>query len=652
MDRSALLRTLTRGGVLVAALLTVLAVAVMVRTPDPLTVLLAVIAALFVAVPVVGAAVARARPANPVGWILLASGVSFPLAVGAYVYARTAVPADLPGAVWAGWLDGWPWVPAVALVPTVGLLLFPDGTLPSRRWRPLLVLDLAVAVAITLATLFGSTLMDFPDVTNPTALPGGITDPLMAAIALMAPLTTASAWSVQRRVRRADGDARRALALVAPAGWLMAASWWGCAAVVALTGDSVYALPAEAAGMLALAVVAWVAIRRYGLFDARAVVNRALVFAGLTACVIAVYLAVAGMVDALAAPMGGPVAVVVAVLVALPLRDVLQRAANRLVFGYRDDPYGAVDRLGQRLEDAAASEDVLPAVARVTRDALRLPFVEVRLGEDVTASSGHPLTGRRVPFPLTFTGEIIGELAVEPRDDRDLTDADRRLLAGIARQVAVAAHAVSLTGDLLRSRERLVAASEDERRRLRRDLHDGLGPGLAGLVLGLQRARTRVPVDPDAAVAQLDQLTVAAQSAVGEVRRLVYGLRPPALDELGLLGALDEQARALGSTTVSGRIGSELPAAVEVAAYRIALEAMTNAARHAGARRCTVLIGDGDGEVRIAVEDDGVGLPPQYRAGVGIASMRERASELGGRCTVERLVPSGTAVRATIPLDA
>jgi signal transduction histidine kinase len=270
----------------------------------------------------------------------------------------------------------------------------------------------------------------------------------------------------------------------------------------------------------------------------------------------------------------------------------------------------------------------------------------------VVAGAGRPLSARRATFPLVFAGEIIGELAVEPRDVRTLPPADRRLLSGIARQVAVAAHAVSLTAALLASRERLVAATEEERRRLRRDLHDGLGPGLAGLVLGLQRARTRVAVDPDAAVEQLDRLTVQVQHAVAEVRRLVHGLRPPALDELGLLGALDEQARVLGATTVTGRIDSELSAAVEVATYRIALEAMTNAARHAGARSCEVRIGDGGGVVNVEVDDDGIGLPPEYRAGVGISSMRERATELGGRCTVERREPAGTAVRATIPLGA
>jgi signal transduction histidine kinase len=210
---------------------------------------------------------------------------------------------------------------------------------------------------------------------------------------------------------------------------------------------------------------------------------------------------------------------------------------------------------------------------------------------------------------------------------------------------------VSLTTDLLRSRERLVAATEEERRRLRRDLHDGLGPALAGVVLGLQLAKGRLDHDPDSVRERLDVLTAQTQQAVAEVRRLVYGLRPPALDELGLVGALDEQARTLGPITVHGPdTPLALPAAVEVAAYRIAVEAMTNVVRHAHARDCTVRVRI-DGALHLEIADDGVGLPEGYRAGVGITSMRERAAELGGSCTIEPRTPHGTLVRVCVPLE-
>jgi two-component system, NarL family, sensor kinase len=197
-----------------------------------------------------------------------------------------------------------------------------------------------------------------------------------------------------------------------------------------------------------------------------------------------------------------------------------------------------------------------------------------------------------------------------------------------------------------------VTAREEERRRLRRDLHDGLGPTLAAMLLQLQAAGHLIATDSSAAGAALNEVKGAARAAVGDIRRLVYELRPPALDELGLVGALTEQARVLGEFEVAGPDPQPpLPAAVEVAAYRITLEAMTNVARHAGARQARVRIDIGDA-VRIEVSDDGDGLPSAVHAGVGIASMRERAVELGGVCTVEPGEPRGTIVRASIPLEA
>jgi len=659
MNRSGLLMALTRAAVVAAAVLAVATVAVaVVYRHDALGVTMAIIVPVLLAVPIVGGAAVRAAPANPMGWILLAAGVALPLAIGAYLYSAAVYlgGADLPAAQWAGWLDGWPWVPALALVPTLGLLLFPDGRLPGRRWHPLLWVCCGVLGALLGGLLFAPNLLDYPDRPNPTALPGvagSVAEALFGAIALMAPLSTLAVLSLRRRKRRCDDyRQRQALILVSPAAWLIAASWWAALLVTVTGGASVNALPIEAIGMVALAVTAWVAIHRYGLFDARLVVNRGLVYGALTVCVVTTYLAVAAGVGAVVpGPVSRPVAVAIAVLVALPLRDRLQRGANRLVYGYRDDPYGAVVQLGRRLEDAA-SEDVLPAVARTVRDALRLPYVAVRLGGETVAVTGRPGAGHGEELPLIFAGETIGVLVAETRGrDVSFSGAERRLLSGIARQVAAAGHAVSLTTDLRRSRERLVAAAEEERRRLRRDLHDGLGPALAGVVLGIQLARGRLGTDPAAARDHLDQLTAQTQQAVAEVRRLVYGLRPPALDELGLIGALDEQARILGPITVHGPDQPlALSAAVEVAAYRIAMEAMTNISRHARATSATVRVSL-DGALHLEIVDDGIGLPDAYRAGVGISSMRERAAELGGRCTIERRTPTGTLVRATVPLE-
>jgi signal transduction histidine kinase len=637
--------------------------AVLLR-PTAVNLLLAVEAALVLPVALVGAAAVRANTGKAVGWLLLAAGVALPLAATAYVYAGAAFARDLPGASWAGWLDGWPWVPAVVLVPTIGILLYPDGRLPSRRWAPILVLDLLVALCLLLWTILGTDLIDFPHRANPTALPGAAgqaIDNTFVAIALVAPLTTVSAIAVTLRWRRQRSTPLgRALGLVVPAAWACALSWWGCIVVTAAFGDndSVAAAPFESAGMFAVAIACWIGIRRYGVLDVRVVLGRLALYTVLTAAVLVVYLIVAAVVGTFATPASGPIGAVVALLVALPLRDILQRRVNRLVFGDGDDPGRAIDRLGQRLADAVDTEQVLDAVAAAVRDALRLAWVQIDVHGTRVAAAGTPVTavvgardgdGERVELPLVFAGERIGRLVADTGPDRVLTVVERRLLSDLSRQVAPAAHAVSLTGELARSHERLVAATEEERRRLRRDLHDGLGPALAGVVLGLQRTRTRVTSDPGVAQSQLDDLTHQVQDAVADVRRLVYGLRPPAVDELGLIGAIKEQAQAMGGVEVHGDVTDDLPAAVEVAAYRIALEAMTNSLRHGGSGWCRVGL-ELNGALHVLIEDDGVGLPEQFRAGVGITSMRERASELGGSCSISRRDPSGTTVLAILPV--
>ena len=240
------------------------------------------------------------------------------------------------------------------------------------------------------------------------------------------------------------------------------------------------------------------------------------------------------------------------------------------------------------------------------------------------------------------------------------------MLDDLARQAGIAAHAVLLTADLQRARERLVTAREEERRRLRRDLHDGLGPQLSSQALTIGAVRALMRRDPDSAEALLLDLKQQAQGAVADIRRLVYALRPPALDDLGLIGALREIAAQYGQNGLDVSVDvpeslPPLPAAVEVAAYRIAQEAMTNVARHAGARECSVSLALDElldaGVLCLEVRDDGCGLPKvqagvtsPVQAGVGLHSMRERATELGGSLTVEALPEGGTVVRARLPL--
>jgi two-component system NarL family sensor kinase len=645
----------SQGAVTTSAGLTVLCGAVTLSHPLTFwSVAMPVLALVYLSVPLVGSAMVRADPRNASGWVLVISGIALPVACTAYVLAEAA---DNSGRAigWPGWWDGWPWVFALGLTPTLGLLLFPDGRLPSRRWRPVLALAVLQSAALLFGLLFSPGLLDFPAGRNPIAFSGSLgslADGLVGTIVLIAPLSTVAAWSIQRRRRQTkDPLQSAALRLVAPGAWLIAASWWTCIVITALGGTDVSALPVQLFAVLVLALTAWLAIRRYGLFDGRRVLNRALLYGLLSLLVVVVYLVAAALVSRVTTgTTGAAVGVVAAVLVALPLRDFLRRVANRLVYGASDGPDGALVQLGRRLEVATAASEVLPAVTATIRAALRLRYAEIRLAR-TTARSGNPSGGQCEQFPLVFAGESIGTVIIEAAGG-ELTASERRLLTDLLGQIAAAAHAVALTADLSQSRERLVGVAEEERRRLRRDLHDGLGPALAGVVLGLQRARRRLESDPADTTTQLDVLTDQTQAAVAEVRRLVYGLRPPALDELGLVGALVEQASSLGAISVRGAVSAELPAAVEVAAYRIAVEAMTNAIRHARAAGIVVCVGLSDAPpvLRLEIVDDGRGLPAGYRAGVGITSMRERAAELGGSCRLANREPGGTRVLALLPL--
>jgi signal transduction histidine kinase len=279
--------------------------------------------------------------------------------------------------------------------------------------------------------------------------------------------------------------------------------------------------------------------------------------------------------------------------------------------------------------------------------------VDSGTGERVTATHGARPAQTRT-FPIVYRGAEVGRLVLPARGARSwLSRRDGQLLADLVRQAATAARTSGLADELQRSRERLVTAREEERRRIRRDLHDGLGPVLSGVVFQLESARLLVEKDPATAGSRLQEASRTVQDVVADVRRLVHDLRPPALDDLGLVGALRQLAGQLGrggpEITVSDDGVGSLPAAVEVAAYRIVAEALTNTVRHARATRADVGLCRFGDALRLEVVDDGQGLGEDVEAGVGLRSMRERALELGGRVEVTCPPSGGTVVTAVLP---
>jgi signal transduction histidine kinase len=411
-----------------------------------------------------------------------------------------------------------------------------------------------------------------------------------------------------------------------------------------------------------------VAITRYRLWDIDVVINRTLVYGALTTSVVAVYALVVGAMGLLFGTADNRlvplVATVLAALLFHPIRQRLQRGINRLMYGVRDEPFEVLAQLGERLENSLSSEMVFPTIVETVSQTLKLPYAAIaisRHGElEIVESYGRPVPAP-VIYPLAYRGELVGELQVARRAaDEPFTEADERILRTIARQAGEAVHAVQLMADLQWSRQQLVTAREEERRRLRRDLHDGLGPQLASQTLTIDAIDKLLAKEPERARALLRELKSQSRDAVQDIRRLVYALRPPALDELGLEGALREEAAKVSRgglrVTVAASPLPPLPAAVEVAAYRIAQEALANVVRHAQASHCTIELAiagqSRQRSLRVAVEDNGQGVPPAIRAGVGLQSMRERAAELGGSCQIEGRRSGGTSVTALFPLAA
>lgn len=622
----------------------------------------------------VGALIVSQRPGNRIGWLLGLIGLLSGAAGFAGPYARYTLltqPDSLPGGALAAWINHWLWVLPLMLAALFLPLLFPDGRLPSPRWQPLGWLAAAVtALFVAVVAVDAGPDPSLPEVQNPLPVAGA--SPLLdLADVLLAPLlvasTVVSVTAVVLRFRRSRGDQRRQVE------WFT----YAVALVLAVTLVPVLLrlLGLEVSGTLlvgvlqaavlpSLPVAVGVAVLRHRLYEIDVLVQRTLVYGALSVCIVALYVAVVGYLGALFETDDNiAVSLIATGLVAVvfqPLRERLQQAVNRLLYGQRDDPYAVLSRLAQRLETALAPEAVLSTIVDTVREALKVPYAAVALGRDEQAVIG-AVSGVRAPdplrLPLSYQGEAVGELILGRRSgEHGFSARDRLLLTDLARQCGVAVHAMRVTADLQRSREWVIAAREEERRRLRRELHDGLGPRLAGLTLRLETARDRLAADAHA-TAVLADLAERTRDAVADVRRVVHGLRPPALDDLGLVSALQETAAqysdggGLDITIEAPAALPPLPAAVEAAAYCIVQEALTNVMRHAGATRCVARLAlhPTTRSLLVEVDDDGRGLDTDARPGVGLSSMRERAEELGGTFSVARGVDGGNAVRAMLP---
>jgi signal transduction histidine kinase len=583
------------------------------------------------------------------------------LLAGEYGVYVLATRPDLPLGVLALWIGSWLWAPGYVAIPTLLLQLLPDGRPLPGRWRAGLLLGSAAVAVVTMG--WALTPYDDQDVsfdvagaTNPVGMAAGarLLDVVGLPLLLGTVMLSLASLLVRWRRSRAVPVERARLK------WVLL----GAVGTVVLLGLA-FLVPADVGpyvvglAMLPLPVTCVLAAARHGLWDVDLVINRSLVYGSLTATVVALYVAVVGLLGGLAGRgTGAPIlATALVAVLAQPLHLRLQRAVNRLVHGDVRDPYAALARLGEQLEaardPAAVTAQVLPEVVTAVARVLRTPAALVLRDGSEVSSGDVGVQPERVA--LSYAGELLGELRLGRRAG-GFSRAERRLLDGLSRQAAVAVHGVLLGRDLQHSRELLVSAREEERRRLRRDLHDGVGPALAAAALQVETARDVYASNPEAAGAMLDKAALRLRGAVDDVRTVVHGLRPATLDDLGLPGALVELAARFEAPgrCVTARV-ADVPgrsAAVDAAAYLVAAEALTNATRHGRPTRIELELCPAYGGLLLAVTDDGGGLAPDAVPGMGLRSMRERAEELAGTLTVgPGWDGRGTRVEVRLPLE-
>jgi signal transduction histidine kinase len=532
---------------------------------------------------------------------------------------------------------------------TLFFLLFPSGRFAPRwlRW-PVISLIAAALIAALIA---------------PAATDGSY---FLLWLAMLAVAAAAQVWRYRSVSTAAERRQTRWLVFGFTAAVLAVAVLYGVAALLGVQPPSVSALVVELAGQtlgtllfLPIPLAVAIGLTRHGLWDIDVLVNRALLYGGLSFMVAAIYGLAVGSGLLVAGGRGLAVSILIGMIVAVlfnPARSALQGAVNRVMYGQREEPYGLLTSMGAHLQDSAEPTTLLSSIAATVTRGLRLPYAAIVAfqldGPALAAESGQP-GGNLITVPLIHHGATVGELQVAPRAGEDtLTRADRRLLEDLARPVAASIRALALTAELQRARERLVLAREEERRGLRRELHDGLGPSLATHRLKLGTVRALLSGGNAVGATEiLRDLEAELSTSVDSVRTLAYQLRPPVLDDLGLVEALRSLAADPASPLVSVRVVGtvpELPAAIEAAAYRITREALTNVRRHADARTCAMVLEVSSG-LTIMISDDGRGMPYGARPGVGLNSMRERAEELGGTLSIDSPVGGGTRVVAVLP---
>jgi signal transduction histidine kinase len=608
-----------------------------------------------------GALLAIRLPENPIGWIFLAGSLGQGLAGAGREWAVFGVathPGSLPMTAWGAWL-GWASTVSLASFP-MALLRLPDGRLPGRFERVVQAVVVAATAISVVASMVqpGDFTEEMPGFANPMGIAWGPMEQVeTAAWVLLSLSVLLGPVSLILRWRRGGPQLRQSLKWVVAAASLLAVEIVLENSPLAELGVFNWLGPVV---FLIFVVTVTVCVLRYRLWDIDVLVDLSLVYGIVTVLIggaFVVLVAITGRtLDRRDIFWPSLMAVGVFALAFVPLRNRVRGWIERVRNGGRSDPYAALDLLGRQAEATA----LLPEAVQLARSqSPLLDFVAVTPVGGQRVASG-TVRGEVVRSEVTYAGEKVGTLEVSYRPGTTPSRMAVLRLDELRERMGAVLHAARIKTAVTESRRAVAVAREEERRRLRRDLHDGLGPALAAVALRVDGARALLNDDPARATAVLTAVSSDVRSTIDDIRRLVYDLQPPILDSVGLIAAIGEQAAAFseagdGGGRLSVKVTApqrlpDLPAAVEVAAYRIVCEALANVARHAGASACRIGIDVSAGALALTIDDDGNGRGGAERPGVGTASMFERAGELGGQCAIGRSPLGGTRVTVTLPL--
>jgi signal transduction histidine kinase len=686
---------LTLAGFVVGFLFTILdAIHGTAGTGDPVGDLMYVVS--FASFPVIGYVIATRRPENAIGWLMLGMGAFFGMSatISSIGWYLLHTGRQDPGLVFLA-IDSPSWVPVVVLPVTFVILLFPDGHLPSRRWR-----WFAWAVGICLSIVYLAILLDpntFLDsdlerFTNPLGIEAlaPVLEVTQGVILVIPIAVLGSLTGLVVRFRRSSGVERLQMR------WLLSA-----AAVVAIlysvtilvsigggwgTGDEPgWLLVFQGAAVVSFALIPiaiGVSVLRYHLFDLDLVINKALLVGGLAVFITVVYVAivvgVGTLVGSQASPFLSAAAAAVVALAFQPLRRRAQRIADRLVYGKRATPYEVLSEFSEHVGHTYANDELLPRMARALAEGTGAARADVwvRSGEELRPEAAWPMDAPMLPArpvatvdgevhttsvfePVRHQGELLGALSIEKRPGESLTATEEKLVADLAAQAGLVLRNAGLTQELLRtiedlrtSRQRLVTAQDEERRRLERNLHDGAQQRLVALTVKLGLLERLVERDPSQAKEIAGQLQGEATDALEELRDLARGIYPPLLADKGLVAALESQARkSVVPIEIEadgiGRYAREAEAAI----YFSCLEALQNVAKYASASRAVIAFSDADGRLRFTVTDDGVGFDRAASTfGTGLQGIADRLAALGGEVEVTSSPGEGTSVAGSLPV--